>query len=181
MSGNNDLLTTFWPYDKIIEFLDEFNGNLVKPNEKDYDHSTFVHGVHVFYITLPFLPAITHLNHEKHKLKNEQDRKNDFVLINRYFVTLNERVDKTRQIPQMHHLGLTDEPIEKMDPILNRHDYKAWSGYPTHSRYKQKKDYTKCENTIHLHDNVRIQVWTSIHAYFWAISFCDEQSKTTQS
>ena len=61
------------------------------------------------------------------------------------------------------------DPFEGMKPTFNKHDYKAWRGYPKQSKNKNKPDYTQCENVVHLNDNIRIRTWTAIHAYFWAL------------
>ena len=126
--------------------------------------------ISIRFVTIPYMPAVSHMKHETHKLKNFQNRTDQITSFNKKVVKYNTDLSD-RECPTMHQLGLTDDPFVNMSPDFNKHDYKQWY-YPRHKNSLKtgKPDFMEAHDITILKNEPRLRTWTWFHSYFYVLN-----------
>ena len=126
--------------------------------------------ISVRFVTIPYMPAVSTLKYENHKLRNYQNRTDQITSFNKKIVEYNQEISD-RLIPTMHQLGLTDDPFVNMSPDFNKHDYSQWF-YPRHkiSLKTGKPDFMEAQDITILKNGPRLRTWTWFHSYFCVLN-----------
>ena len=171
--GVNDMLITHKPYTVIIEAAKRFDKAIMK--QEKVDKKELQDNVVIKYMSMPFIPAISQLpNGDQHELKNDTNRTDHFVFVNRVFDTvLNAKKPERHGIPHLHTLGISNDPIDNFYPSFSKHIFTHWE-YDTYKKKNLNKHFRKTKDVIHLCHSSKILAWNKIHSYFCARKFMGE-------